>query len=543
MKKIHVLGLLLFGVWTVGAFWADSSMAAEVPQWLVDAAGVALGERINIDVTGEALLQDMNATLAPDALCLEVLALGYVLSNGEDEVVEGECMAVESMTSGVTCERPAPVDLPWLGQLVQLTGGEYLNELKSDGKGEPGWEVTCTALGVKVTDTCTGEHLKPTQLNNASTEEVESVFKETVPKEEEANCTLGGNEEGLVVGSLFLKGLSENELELLDLTVSLAGEVPVEIPQWLVDGAVVSLGKKVDVDVSGEVLLEDMRATLKPDVLCLEVLALGYVLSNGEDEVVEGECMAVESMTSGVTCEKPDPVDLPWLGQLVQLAGSEYLNELKSDGKGEPGWQVTCTALGVKVTDTCTSEHLKPRQLNHTSTEEVESAFEETVSKEEEANCTVGGNEEGLVAGSLFLDGLSENELELLDLTVSFAPEEGPTPVVLARGVLNFGEVSIEKQKSRSETEEFESTTHPVKYEASTLTNTVGSTFSEVHGKNTCVGNKYAAKALCQVEVTFTPELPVGTEYKATLQLEYEDETTKETKLREDFALSGLSAK
>ena len=228
MKKIHILGITLFAMLGFGALSAGSAFAVETAQWLVDSATIALTESWNVNITGELLLEDMNATLKPDVLCIEVLGLGFLYSNGEDTVTEGECMKEESMTSGVSCETPKPVNLPWLTQLVQVGTAppEFLDEIKSDGKGEPGWTVTCTALGVKVTDVCTTENGKPKQESNATTGEVESVFVEVLPlKTEEANCTVGGKEQGLVVGSLFLNALNEAGTELLTLTVSLATEV------------------------------------------------------------------------------------------------------------------------------------------------------------------------------------------------------------------------------------------------------------------------------------------------------------------------------
>ena len=115
------------------------------------------------------------------------------------------------MTSGVTCTAPKPVDLPWLTQLVQVVVAgkeEYLGLIKSDGKGEPGWQMECTALGVKVSDTCVGENGKPTEKNDEATEEVEAIAQEEVEKSEQANCTVGGKEEGLVFGSGFLTALA-----------------------------------------------------------------------------------------------------------------------------------------------------------------------------------------------------------------------------------------------------------------------------------------------------------------------------------------------
>ena len=224
MKKIHILSITLFAILAFGVVSAGSASAAETAQWLVNGATIALTEAVNVDITGELLLEDLKATLKPDTLCLEVLGLGFLYSNGEGRIAEEECMSLESMTSGVTCEKSVLLHLPWLTQLVQTTGGEFLDEIKNGGAGAPGWSITCTALGVKVTDECTNENGKPIQVNHTATEEIESVFG-TVAKSEEANCTVGGKEEGMVEGSLFLNALNAAGTELLALTVSLAPEV------------------------------------------------------------------------------------------------------------------------------------------------------------------------------------------------------------------------------------------------------------------------------------------------------------------------------
>jgi hypothetical protein len=222
MKKINVLCISLFAFFALSSIAASSAFAEETAQWLVSGATIALGTEVNTDITTNAtgiLLEDMKATLKPDVLCTEIEGLGFLYSNGEDRIESGKCLKGESMTSGVTCTLPEPVNLPWLTQLLQI-GTEYFDDILNGGKGEPGWHVECTALGVKVSDVCTTETGKPKQINLAN-EEVESLFSET----EEANCTVGGVKEGLIFGSLFIDALSASGTELLALTVSLTAAV------------------------------------------------------------------------------------------------------------------------------------------------------------------------------------------------------------------------------------------------------------------------------------------------------------------------------
>lgn len=223
MKKFYVVGLALFSVLAFGVAVASSASAAEVAQWLVDGATIALGAKVNVDVSGELLVEDMSQKI--DLLCLEISGLGFVLSNGEDEIIEGKCGSI-NVDEG-TCGSAAliPVNLPWKTQLTQMENGEYLDAITNSGVGNPGWEATCTILGIKVKDTCTTNGGTTVNTNNTSLEEVESTFTGTDSAAEEAECSLSKTVVGLVAGTLFLKALSENGLELLALAVSLTTEV------------------------------------------------------------------------------------------------------------------------------------------------------------------------------------------------------------------------------------------------------------------------------------------------------------------------------
>ena len=126
MQRVCILTITFFAF---GLLFAGSAFATETAEWLVDGAAIALTEKVNVDATVNStgvLLEDMNATLKPDILCIGLKGLGFIYSNGEGEIIEAECTAGETMTSDVTCEAPIPVDLPWLTQLTQGPGGGFL---------------------------------------------------------------------------------------------------------------------------------------------------------------------------------------------------------------------------------------------------------------------------------------------------------------------------------------------------------------------------------------------------------------------------------
>jgi len=235
MKKIHVIGFTLFAMCAFCVVGASSALALPiVPQWLVSSTTIPLEnakkevEKVNANVEPEGnllLLEDMNATTAgdPDILCEIEKALVFLLSNGAGEVAEGACKPVE-VDKG-TCGSPvvAPVDLPWTTVLLEPAENIYEVDITKGTGGAPGWLAECTVLGLKVNDVCTTEKGKAL-VENTEDGLVHVEFMEEVEKEEEANCTVGGKEHGLLFGLFFLHALNASG-ELIPLAVSLVEEV------------------------------------------------------------------------------------------------------------------------------------------------------------------------------------------------------------------------------------------------------------------------------------------------------------------------------
>lgn len=230
MKKTYALGLTLFVVFGFYVVSASSAFAVEVAQWLVNGSTIALGESINVNAESEGnqiLFEDMGATEVgtPDVLCELEGALWFLLSNGEGEIVSYICG--KPVYDSGDCESP-PVgilrELPW-AVLVAQVGSEFESSIKADGKSTPGWALECSLLGglIKETDTCTTENSK-VLLENTADGLVMVEYMEEVAKAEQANCTIGGKEEGLITGLFYLHALNSSG-ELVSLSVSLAEEV------------------------------------------------------------------------------------------------------------------------------------------------------------------------------------------------------------------------------------------------------------------------------------------------------------------------------
>jgi hypothetical protein len=186
-----------------------------------------------VDILPEAapnnflLLEDMGAPGTPDILCEVSKALGWLFANGEDLQTEGECINAVEDAAGNTCRAPitlTPVNLPWLTQLVEVTVFE--DNLTGGTGGAPGWTVTCLDfLGILHTDTCTTNLGKTNPVENLADGLILATFEVNPPVANQANCTTGGNTQGLVEGELLLHVLDAKGL-LLSASVSLATEQP-----------------------------------------------------------------------------------------------------------------------------------------------------------------------------------------------------------------------------------------------------------------------------------------------------------------------------
>jgi hypothetical protein len=235
MKKIQILGLALFAVLAFGAFAASAAFAVETPQYLVNGAVIALGTKVNSDIIsaaaqgggGPVSIEDMNASTKPDILCEVENSLMWLESNGASEIVSGECK--NPVVDSGTCGKPVvvPVNLPWTGTLLEPTAGNYELDI-TQGKGlnaeteAPGWLAECEVLFVKIDDTCTTTKGK-VLLSNLADGLLQGEFMEVILAEEQANCTVGGKEQGLVVGTGVIHALNASA-ELQTLAVSLTEE-------------------------------------------------------------------------------------------------------------------------------------------------------------------------------------------------------------------------------------------------------------------------------------------------------------------------------
>lgn len=125
---------------------------------------------------------------------------------------------IESITNiqcaaGKGCEKlegnaePRNIEgIGWQTALEEPVAGEIRDKITNGktGKEAPGWAVTCRVLGVTETDVCTVTE-GSTKVENKATPGVEgsllvlTTFEAKSPK---ANCTVGGEKEGEVLGTI-----------------------------------------------------------------------------------------------------------------------------------------------------------------------------------------------------------------------------------------------------------------------------------------------------------------------------------------------------
>lgn len=200
---------------------------------------------------------------------------------------------------------------------------------------------------------------------------------------------------------LAVSAYAEEEAEMLLNGTAITSEVEAEIPSTL--------------------LLEDMSATLKPDVLCSWLFVvdfrnrnLGYyilVLDLGKTtEISESKPLTCEASSA---CESSTatayPTHLEWHYELLGIIFRRWmLLEDEETKPGLPGFTVLCHTILGTITDTC--EGATEAEMTN-----VSGGVELTYSENEEitpaANCSLGGAKSGLIVGTGVVKAVSGGTL------------------------------------------------------------------------------------------------------------------------------------
>jgi hypothetical protein len=171
MKKLQVVLLALVAMFAFSAVLSASAMADKaettlLAEWLK--AGVAVAANLASKSTGSLTLIHLNLA---ETTCTGSFD-GFVGLNGVgsiNEVLNEKGEKVRETLTGtgpvlecvnkLNCEKPevVPVHLPWATIMYLMENGKFLNLIYNGGKGEPGYEVTCTVVGIKVEELCVGQ--------------------------------------------------------------------------------------------------------------------------------------------------------------------------------------------------------------------------------------------------------------------------------------------------------------------------------------------------------------------------------------------------
>jgi len=213
MWKRRILGVAMFAVFAFGAVAVSSALALS-SVWLVNGALAPL-TLVTSESLGVVLIEDMSNSTPAMINCEEVLDEGWVGPGSEAEVTsvvfmkkcsvpaKAENLKKEEVSNSCKSGTEAtftPLNLPWK-TLIVLVGAVFLDQLTAAGTG-PGYKVECTnILGGKSTDECTTQK-GTTELTNEGASAVLSEFPAAPAESEFANCTIGGELQGLVTGDV-----------------------------------------------------------------------------------------------------------------------------------------------------------------------------------------------------------------------------------------------------------------------------------------------------------------------------------------------------
>jgi len=170
--------------------------------------------------------------------------------------------------------------------------------------------------------------------------------------------------------------------------------------EWTLNGAPITTA--VATTGSGKLTLTDTNGFFGSTV---SVTCTGTTTGTaGPGAVDTTSTVTVSSCTTDEgTCGSPSAtaVDLPWKTELSTVNGV-VRDTIRADGNGQPGYAVTCTVGGFRITDTCKSERGQPKVTLNTSPVPIEFDAESGT-----ADCTNGGAGAGHVRGSLTVSSKS----------------------------------------------------------------------------------------------------------------------------------------
>lgn len=219
MLRIQMIGLALVAAVVMSAVAAGSAMAEHL--WLISKAPIA--SPVKVHSLGLLLLEDKGSgtkihchgnaagTVGPGSADLTESITKELLGTNDKIPCTFDSAGLCKSNAAVTA---LAVHLPWKTTII-LVGTEIRDLLLGDGAGAPGWKVNCTnVIGGESEDVCTEEagKMATTALANVT----EGVLATFDAKTENAGCTIGGKEAGIVRGTVTTYSPSSTEKLTID---------------------------------------------------------------------------------------------------------------------------------------------------------------------------------------------------------------------------------------------------------------------------------------------------------------------------------------
>ncbi len=198
MKRIRILGLMVFAVFALSAVAASTASAV---QWLDN--GNPISSPIEVLSKGTLLLEDLASPGGGTAVLCEGKNRGTVGAGSRDltlSITNIVCSfeRVGACKAGTTPTAEA-VHLPWVTRLLTVAGVTR-DMIENSGAGAPGWAVECESILGKQRDECTSETEGDPSITNNSSGDVTETFDPS----ERASCTKGNSTSGMVIGNVLI---------------------------------------------------------------------------------------------------------------------------------------------------------------------------------------------------------------------------------------------------------------------------------------------------------------------------------------------------
>jgi hypothetical protein len=218
-------------------------------------------------------------------------------------------------------EKVKAVDLPWHTELNSFASRDAVT-----GEGAPGFQFTCVADGIKLTDKCTLTPLDPTVANG--TGGVDLSF------DEEVTCFFGSkNHKGSLEGSQLVEAAKGGKLE--------AG---------VKEGVFSKLTSSLAVKPTGKLKIEDRGGLGAIGVKC-SIEATGTIEAGGKGTITSYSATGCEATGACNSMNTVLSINLPWKTELSEVEGVVE-DKIVNGGSGVPQWKFECTG-SIRQSDTC----------------------------------------------------------------------------------------------------------------------------------------------------------------------------------------------